>query len=107
MFSSPVSDLVNQFITDCSFCRCDILLNTGSKHCTYYNDALNHESTINFFLTSDVNIIKAFDVMDLDCNFSNHRPIKICCICTTSRSSSANYKAVSYTHLTLPTNREV
>ena len=93
--ASPVSDLVNQFITDCSFCRCDILLNIGSKHCTYYNDALNHESTIDFFLTSDVNIIKAFDVMDLDCNFSDHRPIKICCICTTSRSSSANYKDAS------------
>jgi len=64
--SNSVSDLINQFIADCSFCRCDTMYNTGRKHSTYCNDALNHQSTINFFLTSDTSIVRAFDVMDLD-----------------------------------------
>ena len=88
--SNTVSDLVNQFIADCSFCRCDTLHNTGRKHSTYYNDALNHQSTIDFFLTSDTSIVRAFDVMDLDCNFSDHRLISICCMCTVTGSSPAD-----------------
>ena len=82
--ANPVSDLINQFTVDCGFSRCDRLFSTGSKLSTYYNEALNHQSTIDFFFTSDVSRIKTFDVLDLDCNFSDHRPINITCKCTVS-----------------------
>ena len=83
--TNPISDLINQFTADCDFSRCDRLFDAGSKLSTYCNEALNHYSTIDFFLTSDASIIKAFDVMDLDCNFSDHRPINIICHCAVSR----------------------
>ena len=83
--TNPISDLINQFTADCDISRCDRLFDAGSKLSTYCNEALNHHSTIDFFLTSDASIIKAFDVLDLDCNFSDHRPINIICHCAVSR----------------------
>ena len=64
--------------------RCDILdipdLNTSgckNKRSTYYNDHLHCESTIDYFLVSSHSKFSSFDVLDIDSNLSDHRPIVI------------------------------
>jgi len=42
---------------------------------------MNCESVIDYILVSDISVISAFDVMDLDSNLSDHRPIIISCAC--------------------------
>jgi len=47
------SDLVNWFIADNGLYKCDIVAGTRNRHCTYYNEALNHESILDYFLVSN------------------------------------------------------
>jgi len=77
--SNPVSDLCNRFIDETRLYRCDKLVNTGIKLSTYFNDTLNCESTIDYFLISNKDAIVCFDVIDSDSNLSDHRPIVWCC----------------------------
>ena len=56
-------------------CRCDARFDSHIKLGTYYNEALNCHSVIDYFLVSDKNIVNAIEVMDPDINFSDHRPI--------------------------------
>jgi hypothetical protein len=56
---------------------------------TYVNDALHHQSTIDYILTSSCDCVKDFDILDLDINFSDHLPLKITCVCSDSSNSDA------------------
>ena len=40
---------------------------------------MNCKSVIDYILVSDISVISAFDVMDLDSNWSDHRPIIVSC----------------------------
>jgi exonuclease III len=46
---------------------------------TYVNEALNHESVLDYFFTSDDLKVSNYDVIDPDINFSDHLPITIIC----------------------------
>ena len=82
---SPVADLFNRFAADNGLFRCSYLscnkLGSNSKISTYYNESLNCESTIDYFLVNNSNAISLFDVLDIDSNLSDHRPIIINCLC--------------------------
>ena len=62
--------------------RCDIS-RFGNSPCfsTYYNEILGHESTIDYFLTSNRDTICHYDVLDPHINLSDHRPIFVECHC--------------------------
>jgi len=47
-------------------CRCDARFDSHIKLGTYYNEALNCHSVIDYFLVSDKNIVNAIEVMDPD-----------------------------------------
>jgi len=49
------------------------------KRPTYVNEALIHESVIDYFFTSDDTTVSNYDVMDRDINFSDHLPITVTC----------------------------
>ena len=49
----------------------------SAKKATYVNNALNHESQIDFFLTSLTVSVNDFAVLDPDINFSDHLPLAI------------------------------
>ena len=90
---SPVSNLFNRFATDLGLVRCDTLLHIsdnmsgcGKKQSTYYNDHLHCESTIDYFLVSSHSAVSSFDVLDIDSNLSDHRPIAITCESNLSRT---------------------
>ena len=79
--ANPVSNLLNRFMTECSLFNCGELLDTGGQTSTYYNEALNCESVIDYFLVNDIDIVTHFAVLDPYVNFSDHRPITINCMC--------------------------
>jgi len=58
---SPVADLFNRFAVDNGLFRCNYLscnkLGSNSKISTYYNESLNCESTIDYFLVNNSNAI--------------------------------------------------
>jgi len=83
---NPASDTVNHFISESSLYRCDILSGI-SKCCTYFNDALQCQSTIDYFLTNDNCVSTKFDVLDPYINFSDHVPILISCVCVLRQSN--------------------
>jgi len=79
----PVCELFNRFSVDNGLLRCDHLGSNlpscSNKRSTYYNEALNCESTIDYFLTNDIGAISSFDVLVIDSNLSDHHPIIITC----------------------------
>jgi hypothetical protein len=86
--TNPVANMINSFSTNNSLYRCDIIVcDYASKRSTYYNEALNSQSTIDFFLTSDKSIILSFAVIECDINLSDHLPITISCICNVGQTS--------------------
>jgi len=78
--SSPVSRLINQFAETNGLNRCDKLF-LGVYYSTYYNESLKCQSTIDFFLTSNDNIVTGYNVIDPLANLSDHRPVVINCVC--------------------------
>ena len=46
---------------------------------TYYNESLQCDSVIDYFLTSNLKDTIAFNILDLDINLSDHRPIMAVC----------------------------
>ena len=64
---------------------------------TYYNASLGCGSTIDYFLVSDSTgtYVSSCDVLDPDCNLSDHRPIVVCCKLGSAYGDSA---AVSYSN---------
>jgi len=53
---------------------------------TYFNDNTGYENVIDYFVTNDKCIVRNFEVLDPDINYSDHRPIAIKCICLTGKS---------------------
>ena len=80
-----ISDSFNGFLLDNAFHRCDRLFNSNIRPLcnigTYFNDATGYESVIDYFVTHHKCIVRDFEVLDRDVNFSDHRPIAIKCIC--------------------------
>ena len=69
-----ISGLINDMISEHSLFRCDVLF-SKSHVATYVNTALNHQSTIDYILTSSNNIVNEYVILDPDINFSDHLPI--------------------------------
>jgi len=78
---NSISEIVNRFIVDNCLQRCDTLWGANTKRRTYYNESLNCESTIDYFLVSNNLTPAYYDVMDIDSNLSDHLPIIIECKC--------------------------
>jgi len=76
--SDSVANYINDIITERSLLRADILFNK-SNIATYVNTALNHQSTIDYVVTSSIDSIVDFMVLDPDINFSDHLPIMAVC----------------------------
>ena len=72
--SATVSDYVNKFAFDNMLIRCDSLFPL-SDNLTFINESNHSGSTIDYMLTSAPNDIIAFNIIDLDLNLSDHRPI--------------------------------
>ena len=83
--SSAVSTLIRDFAAANGLSRCDHLF-SGAYYSTYYNESLNCQSTIDFFLTSNNNIVTGYNVIDPVLNLSDHRPVVIRCDCVASHS---------------------
>ena len=66
--------------------RCDIQFPVSDK-CTYVSESLKCTSTIDYFLTSNTQSTIAFNVLDVDVNLSDHRPIMAVCLCKASSKS--------------------
>ena len=71
-----VAKRISDFASECSMCRCDDIFPT-QKTATYINLSLQHESHIDYCLTSSPNSIIKFSVLDPDINFSDHVPLFI------------------------------
>ena len=122
------SKLIDSFISQHGLHRSDLLFNK-SDNITYDNLALKHSSTIDYIVSSSKDIFLNFAVLDPDINF--FRPCRVlisACSHVVSDASATSdvtvfrwdhadlssyyeytgaWLPVSYTHLTLPTNREV
>lgn len=90
--SNSVSKLLNEFSLFNNLYRCDTLLPNVLKRNTYINEALNHQSMIDFFLSTDKDIVSSFDVIDCNINLSDHEPITINCKCNIALLSPADTK---------------
>lgn len=73
-----LSQTVNMFMADNNLTRLDLIHPIGSKY-TYINDSLNVCSHIDYFLTNNPGDTIGYNVIDLDVNFSDHRPIMAIC----------------------------
>jgi len=69
---------VNNFNCNNQLHRCDVLFPVADRF-TYFNDSLQCASTIDYFLTSNVSDTVGFNIVDLDINLSDHRPIMAIC----------------------------
>jgi len=81
-----ISGLINDTISEHSLFRCDVLF-SKSHVATYVNTALNHQSTIDYVLTSSNNIVNEYVILDPDINFSDHLPIMATCQCVVPATS--------------------
>ena len=105
---NSASDLINTFVKDNHLYRCDQLQNNTNKQFTFYNDSLGAQSTIDFFFINDKKAVSRFDVIDTNCNLSDHVPISIecsvdmsrCCNLTHQTPTAATHSATaSVSHL--------
>jgi exonuclease III len=88
---SSISAIVNGFICSNSLSRCDTQFPISNPY-TYVNESLDVMSTIDYFITSDLESTIAFNIVDLDINLSDHLPIMVVCscqICDYSKLSSS------------------
>jgi len=74
--SDVVLSLICKFAVNHSLLHCDDLF-PQQKKATYVHNALNHESQIDFFLTSLTVFVNDFVVLDPDINFSDHLRLAI------------------------------
>jgi len=72
--SDAVVDRVSSFIDANSLMRCDRLFPSNTP-ATYVNHALNHQSYIDYVLTSNPASVSHFFVLDPELNFSDHLPL--------------------------------
>ena len=76
---SDTSKLINSFATEFCLKRCDKIFDKNSV--TYVNTALNCQSHLDYFLSSDPSSLISFDVFDDGCNISDHLPILLSFTC--------------------------
>ena len=72
--SDQVVDSVYKLINQHDLVRCDELF-PSERRPTYVNVALNHESVIDYILSSSNSHVEAFTVIDSGINFSDHLPL--------------------------------
>ena len=63
-------------------------MNGAHKVDTYVNEALNCSSCIDYFLTTSVDTLKSFNVIDEGSNLSDHLPVVVDCMCKVSTEPS-------------------
>ena len=71
-----ISRTVNDFIYKNKLHRCDQITPMGNKM-TYVNESTNVCSAIDYMLSSSHDKIVAFNILDLDINFSDHLPLMV------------------------------
>ena len=76
-----MSQRINDFIRKNGLIRCDVLFQKDNI-ATYVNDALHHQSTIDYILVSSCDCVCDFDILDPDINFSDHLPLILPCVCS-------------------------
>ena len=87
-----ISNIINSFISEHSLIRCDDLF-PASKVATYVNDALGHQSNVDYIVTSSPADIVRYEVLDVDINFSDHLPLLTIFAC--SATTLANNRGQS------------
>jgi len=85
--TASISTTINNFLKSNSLSRCDVLMPICDGF-TYFNDVTHASSTIDYLLTSNIDSLIAFNVLDLDVNLSDHRPILAVCSCQIALSSN-------------------
>ena len=98
-----VAQYVNSFISSYGLSRCDSLTPYQGQP-TYVNFALNHQSCIDFVLTSNTEKSLHFEILDPNTNFSDHLPIAVSLVChisTECKKSNAVKDNLSPTQLYL------
>ena len=76
--NSTVSDLINCFVANNALFRSDSIFGPGAKRYTYYQDARDVQSTLDYFLVSDKSVVLSYEVIDRSSNLSDHLPICLC-----------------------------
>jgi len=74
------ANAIIKFSAEKGFTRCDHLL-AGVHYSTYFNESLNRHGNIDYFLTSNCELIRSYKVLDPQLNLSDHRPLEIVCDC--------------------------
>jgi len=70
--------IVNNFNHNNQLFRCDVLFPVADRF-TFYSESLQCGSMIDYFLTSNCNDTVGFNIVDLNINLSDHRPIMAVC----------------------------
>jgi len=83
-----VSNAVNNFIADNQLHRCDVLYPVASKF-TFFNEASNCASAVDYMLTSNACNTIGFNIIDMDINLSDHHPIMAICLCHSTSAPTA------------------
>jgi len=85
--NSSASRTVNKFISDNCLSLCDTIFPLA-KNQTYYNESTQCSSTIDYILTSHIDDVIAYNIVDLDINLSDHFPVMAVC----SSNIDSNYR---------------
>jgi len=80
-----------KFSTEKGFTRCDHLL-AGVHYSTYFNESLNRHGNIDYFLTSNCELICSYNVLDPQLNLSDHIPLEIVCDCFINMGQNCSTK---------------
>ena len=87
-FCSDISANVNNYIQSRDLCIFDIVFN--NKAWTYVNDALNHQSIIDYSLCYNVTKLISFEEIDPPVNLSDHLPLLTICSCNLNSTVDDN-----------------
>jgi hypothetical protein len=85
-----VSQRINDFIHKNGLKRFDVLFQKDNI-ATYVNDALHHQFTIYYILTSSCDCVEDFDILVPDNNFSDHLPLVLTCVRPDSNNVDAPF----------------
>ena len=85
--SDNIGIIVNNFNHNNQLFRCDVLFPVADRF-IFYNESLQCGSMIDYFLTSNCNDTIGFNIVDLDINLSDHRPIMAVCAYSDNVSKS-------------------
>jgi len=88
-------DKVNDFLRNNNLVRCDTLFPVANQF-TYVNESLNSMSCIGYFVTSDQSSTIAFNILDLDVNFSDHLPIMVVLVCNLLNNATEGKSQASF-----------